>query len=343
MCVLLRVRGEAFLARPVAHRVADAVADVGRQPALADVDHLVPAARLVQAEHRPVLRRRERVLHLVAVEEDVGLARDDRLERRLSDARDPLQRVAHLRVLLLDLRLVREILEAAAAAGREVLARRLDAERACGEHVGRERLGEAALHLRHARADAVARQAAAHEDDEAVQPRDAVAAEGERLDVELELFVHLHRRGHDRNAERPGFGQAFYPAAPPVSFAIACSCASSYVQPGRGAADQPLRRPEAFAVIVDRHLPRSGERRDEDLALARPVELAEEDSLPAAERELAVVERDEDLRCSSARRARARARSARRDPRCASSPSRRRRPSGGRSRDPPRRAGRRAR
>ena len=35
---------------------------------------------------------------------------------------------------------------------------------------------------------------------------------------------------------------------------------------------------------------------DEDLAVARPVELAEEDPLPAAERELAVADRDEDLR-----------------------------------------------
>ena len=33
-----------------------------------------------------------------------------------------------------------------------------------------------------------------------------------------------------------------------------------------------------------------------DLAVARPVELAEEDPLPAAERELAAVERHEDLR-----------------------------------------------
>ena len=45
--VLLRVRRETFLARPVAHRVADAVAEVGREPALADVDHLVPAAGAV--------------------------------------------------------------------------------------------------------------------------------------------------------------------------------------------------------------------------------------------------------------------------------------------------------
>ena len=49
--------------------------------------------------------------------------------------------------------------------------------------LGRERLRVGALHLRDARAHAVAGQAAAHEDDEPVEPRDAVAAVGERLDV----------------------------------------------------------------------------------------------------------------------------------------------------------------
>src|SRR6266487_2999655 len=38
------------------------------------------------------------------------------------------------------------------------------------------------------------------------------------------------------------------------------------------------------------------QRGDEDLAVTRPVELAEEDALPAAERELAVAQRHEDLR-----------------------------------------------
>ena len=77
-------------------------------------------------------------------------------------------------------------------------ARRLDALRRRVEHLGRERLGEAALHLRHARAHAIARQPAPDEDDEAVQARDAVAAVGERVDLELDLLVHLHRRGHRR-------------------------------------------------------------------------------------------------------------------------------------------------
>ena len=192
----LRVRLEPFLARPVAHRVAKVVAEVGREPALLEVEHLVPAAGPVQAERGAVGRLRERVLHLVAVVEDLGLARDDLLERRLGDARDALERVAHLRLLLRELRAVLEILEAAAAALGEVRARRLDALRPRPHDLGGERLCVRALHLRHARAHAIARQAAAHEDDEPVEARDAVAAVRERLDVELELLILRHRRGH---------------------------------------------------------------------------------------------------------------------------------------------------
>ena len=196
MRVLLRVRLEALLARPVADGVADRVAEVRRQPALLDVEHLVPATGAVQAERRPGLGARERVLHLVAVVEDLRLARDDLLERRLGDLREPLERVPHLRVLLRELRRILEILEAAAAALREVRARRLDARGAGPHDLGRERLRVRPLHLRDARADAVARQAVPDEDDEAVQPRDAVAAVRERLDVELELLILVYRRSH---------------------------------------------------------------------------------------------------------------------------------------------------
>ncbi len=75
-------------------------------------------------------------------------------------------------------------------------ARRLDPVRARRDELGRGRLGEAALDLRHARADAVAGQPAPDEDDEAVRARDAVAAVGERVDVELELLPSLDRWRH---------------------------------------------------------------------------------------------------------------------------------------------------
>src|SRR5581483_1203480 len=192
----LRVRLEALLPRPRAHGATDAVAEVGGEPAPLDVEDFVPAAGAVESERRPVGCARERVLELVAVVEDPGLAGDDGGERRLGDAADALQRVAHLLVLLLQLLLVREILEAAAPAGGEVRTGRVDVVRAGVHDPGREGLGVAALDLGDPRADTVARQPAADEDDIAVDPRDAVTAVGERLDVELELLVLRHRRGH---------------------------------------------------------------------------------------------------------------------------------------------------
>ena len=59
--LLLVVRGEPLLARPVADEVADPVADVGGDPAALDVDQLVPAARLVEAELELALGPAEKV------------------------------------------------------------------------------------------------------------------------------------------------------------------------------------------------------------------------------------------------------------------------------------------
>src|SRR4029079_1243783 len=81
-----------------------------------DLEHLVPAPRLVEAERRAFRRLRERVLELVAVVED-RLRRDGLLAGRLLDPSEPAQRVLHLTLLLLELRLVRKILEPAGAAG----------------------------------------------------------------------------------------------------------------------------------------------------------------------------------------------------------------------------------
>ena len=72
----------------------------------------------------------------------------------------------------------------------------LDAVGARLEHFDGDRLGVASLHLGDARSNGVAREAAPDEDDEAVQPRDAVAAVGERIDPELELLVQGDGRGH---------------------------------------------------------------------------------------------------------------------------------------------------
>ena len=192
---LLVVGGMPALAGPGASRLADPVAELRRQPALGDVDHLVPAAGLVEAEHGPGRPRRERVLELVAVVED-RRSREDRLERRLREPADPHQGIPHLRLLGRDLSRVVEILEAAAAARRVVVARCLHPLRARLEHLDRESLRVAPLHLRDPRANLVPRQPPTHEHHEPVHPCDAVPAVGERLDLELELVVPGNRRGH---------------------------------------------------------------------------------------------------------------------------------------------------
>ena len=99
---------------------------MGRQQALLDSDDLVPASGAVEPEVESVLGRREGVLELVAVSE-LGGRRHDRLERRLREAADAHESVAHLTLLLLDLHLVREILKATAAADAEVPAWGVDA------------------------------------------------------------------------------------------------------------------------------------------------------------------------------------------------------------------------
>jgi hypothetical protein len=103
----------------------DGIPEVGREPAPFDVEHLIPAPSLVEAERRAGGGRRERVLELVPVVED-GRRGDDLLERRLREPADSRQRVADLVCLRRELRLVGQILEAAAAAGRVVLAGRVD-------------------------------------------------------------------------------------------------------------------------------------------------------------------------------------------------------------------------
>ena len=119
----------------------------------------------------------------------------------LRDAADPPERVGNLVVLRRGLRFVREILEATAAADREVPARCVDAQRTRRQHLGGKRLGVPALHLGDAGAHRVSRQAAPHEHDESVQARDTVPAVGEPVNGELELLVLRDGCGH----EGPGY------------------------------------------------------------------------------------------------------------------------------------------
>jgi hypothetical protein len=95
-----------------------------------------------------------------------------------------------------ELRVVGEILEAAAAAGGKVRARRVDPLGPGTNDLGRERLGVTSLDLRHSRPHPVAGKSAPDEDDEAVEPSDAVAAVRERVDVELQLVAFGDGGGH---------------------------------------------------------------------------------------------------------------------------------------------------
>jgi hypothetical protein len=99
-------------------------------------------------------------------------------------------------VLLRHLLLVGEVLEPAAAARGVVRARRVDVFLPDSDDLGRDGLGVVPLHLRYPRLHGVAGQAAADEDDEPVQPRDAVPAVREGLDRDLDLVVDADGRGH---------------------------------------------------------------------------------------------------------------------------------------------------
>src|SRR5205814_5879443 len=195
------------------------------------------------------------------------------------------ERFAHLLLLLFELRTVGEILEPAAAAGRVVGARRVDALRARFHDLDREGLGVAPLHVGDAREHRVAREAAADEDDEPVQPRDAAAAVRKRLDVELELLIPRDGSGHRTSVL-------------PLSFP-ALSLPREKRWPAPNFVKGKLCRKCAETVSIRRAW--LAQRRHENLAFTRPVELAEEDPLPASQGEVAVVERDEHLRAQQRR------------------------------------------
>ena len=193
---------EALRPRPGEHGLARLVAALGGEQAVGDADDLLPRARRVEAADELAGRvGPEGVLELVAVAPllDGG---DDVVEHVALEMADALERVVDLRVLDLDLALVREDLPR----GARMVGDLGDPVGRGLEHLGRARLGVRALALRDDGADAVAGDAAAHEDDVAVQPCDAVAAVGEVVDAEVQLGAALGarrgggRRGHGSEA-----------------------------------------------------------------------------------------------------------------------------------------------
>src|ERR1700744_1752251 len=137
--------------------------------------------------------RPEGVLELVAVAPLFGRP-DDRLHLEVVEAADPPQRVLDLGLLLGQLALVGEALPGRAgtrlAAGDAAVGQAVGAG---AEQLDGARLGEALLAFRHLGEDAVARQPAGDEEDEAVGAGDAAAAEGQRVDLYLEPLAFARR------------------------------------------------------------------------------------------------------------------------------------------------------
>ena len=143
----------------------------------------------MEAEQRPVLARAEGVFELVAVA-PLFQRRLDLLQLEAVELADPPQRLVDLAALLDQLALVVEPLPGRPRAGLAfVLAAVGDAVGARAQQLDRARLGEALLRLGDLDADAIARQAAGDEDDVAVDAGDAPPAEGERVDLRLELLA----------------------------------------------------------------------------------------------------------------------------------------------------------
>ena len=163
--------------------------------------------RVEAAHERPVRRRAERVLELIAIAPLLD-GRDDRLLLEALELPDPPQRLPDLLGLDLQLALVREHLPGRAGmvgAGRDAIGRRR-------HDLDRAGLGVRPLGLRHRRTDPVAGHGSGDEHDVAVEPRDAVAAVGESVHRELELGAAggtgaRGRAGHVTEGTRPAVSQ----------------------------------------------------------------------------------------------------------------------------------------
>ena len=194
------VGAQAECAAGVGDRLPGAVRARRREPAVGGLDDLAPGATPVEAEHEASVGLSERELHLVAVAPWIGHARD-RLELEVVEPADVRERLDHLALLVLELRLVGDGLPLATAALAGVAAGRGHARRRGLEDLPEPRLGVALTALRDLDADAVAGHRAAHEDDEVVDAADPLAAVGQGVDVEVEDVAGPG--GHRGSVARP--------------------------------------------------------------------------------------------------------------------------------------------
>ena len=149
----------------------------------------------MEPERGPVVGLRERVLELVPV---VELRSAGTIGSSGGSAKPPRRTSASRTCasLAATWRLVGVVLEAAAATGAEVRAGRLDAVGLGSSISSAVASAKPRFTFVDPRADEIAGKRAADEDDEAVVPGDAVAAVGERVDLELELLTFGRCSGH---------------------------------------------------------------------------------------------------------------------------------------------------
>ena len=202
VCVAAVEGVEALRARPGEHGLARLVAALGGEQAVRDADDLLPrAGRVEAADEPPAASVAEGVLELVAVAPLLDRG-DDGVEHVAS--RWPM-RAARRRPAACLISIWRSYGRTCHGAPGWSATSGMRSGEGSSTSV-RARLGVRALALRDDGADAVAGDAAAHEDDVAVQPRDAVAAVGEVVDAEVQLGAALGarrgggRRGHGSEA-----------------------------------------------------------------------------------------------------------------------------------------------
>ncbi len=189
-------RAQALLAAPALGDAAREVAGLGGEQAVLDRQDPLPAGGGVKAAHELAgvgLGIAEGVLELVAVAPGFD-GRDDLLQLEALQLAQPPQRLADLVVLDLELALVGEHLPGHAG----VIGARRDSLGAGVEQLEGARVRVAALAPVHDRAHAIAGNGPGDEHDVAAIPpaRDALAAEGERADRQLQLLAERGPRAH---------------------------------------------------------------------------------------------------------------------------------------------------